>query len=364
MKFKPFATLYVIISVGAMLAFYASGADFSVKDITDSLPQSVKDRLPDKITSDGTVNADALGPEYIFGELADDLSSAFAPAATSLSTLFGMLILSASARLLCPGKTDAVSVISGAAIGIYVISREAETAAAVEGFAAVTSTFVTSLTPLLFSLHTATANTVTAAVTSTGFLFFSAVTEFVSTYIFIPIYKACLGFSVINAVSDVTSAGVFGIIKRIFTLCLSALALIYITVLSYQTSLSAATDTVAARSVKFVVSSSVPIVGGALGDAVRTTAAGISVIKSASGALGITVMLLLVSPVLMRLILSSAVYSISAFAASALGCERENALLTEMRDAVGFALAVVSIISVVFIIAAAIYIKTAPAVSV
>ncbi len=364
MKIKTFISLTFCVCFSIAFAVCASGADITKKDLTDAVPPSVKDRLPEEILAGDEITPESFGLEYVFGELTDEFSSALVPAVSSLSTLLGMLILSSSAKLFCPDRSDAVSVISSAVIGVYVITTEITTASAVENFAAVTSTFVTSLTPLLFSLHTATANTASAAVTSAGFLFFSAVTEFISTYIFIPIYKACLGFSVINAVSGGVSARVFDIIKRIFTLAISALALIYITVLSYQTSLAAATDTLASRSVKFVLSSSVPIVGGALGDAVRTTAAGIGVIKSASGALGIAVMILLAAPVAVRLLLSSAVYSAASFAADLIGCEREGALFAELRDAVGFALATVSVIAVVFIIASAIFIKTAPAVGV
>lgn len=361
---KTVFLLPVITVLCALFSVTAYCTELPENGLTDAIPPSVLSRLPDGVASGDDISADSLGPEYIFGELTDDLSSAFAPAVSSLSTLFGMLILTSAAKILCPDRTDAVSVISCTVIGIYTVTAEAETAAAVEGFTAAVSVFVTSITPLLSAMQTASANTAAAAVTSSGFLFFSAVTEFISTYVFIPIYKAALGFSVINAVSGNAASHIFGTVKRIFTVGISALALIYITVLSYQTSLAAAADTVAARSVKFVLSSSVPIVGGALGDAVRTTAAGLSVIKSASGALGTAVMILLASPVVIRLVLSSATYGIAAFAASLTSCEREGALFAELRDAVGFALAAVSVIAVVFIIAAAIFIKTAPAVAV
>ncbi len=355
------AKLYLIMPMMCILllcTIKVNGAD-----LTDAIPPSVMDRLPDEIKSNGTVETDTLGFDFIFEEIFNDIASALSPAAVSLSTLLGMLMLSSAAKLLCPNKESGISIISCAVIGIYIINSELETSVAIEGFASSVSTFVTSITPLFSAMFFSSANSLTGSVASAGFLFFSAVIEFISSYIFIPICKASIGFAVVNSVTESSAARIFKAVKEIFGFALSALAVVYIAVLSYQTSLAAAADTVAARSIKFALSSSIPIVGNALGDAVRTTAAGISVIKSASGALGIAVIILLASPVIVRLIISSAVYSVAAFAADMIGCKKESELFSEMKDVFGFALATLSVISLVFIISTAIFIKTSPAIS-
>ncbi len=350
----------VLIFIAAALACTVTA---SASELSDALPPSVAEKLPNGLSSAADIDTDSLGFDFAFDLIAEELSEGLPLAASSLSVLLALTVFSAAARLIAPERADAVSLISSAFLGVYILGAESETAIAVEGFAAVISTFVTALSPLLASLHAATANTVTASVTSAGFLFFSAGTELVFAYLFVPLYKAALGFAVVSSVSGAGAGRIFDVIKRSFTLALSAAALIYITVLSYQTSLAAATDTLAARGVKFILSSSVPIVGGALGGAVGTTAAGLAVIKSASGALGCAVMIIISAPLIIRLLLSSAVYSVAAFAASLLGCDRESALLTELRGAVGFATATLSLVAVVFIISVAIFLKTAPAVA-
>lgn len=346
-----------ILAFTIMLLFTVHANCF---ELDDAIPPSVASRLPDEITDIDSVGTDSLSFDYIFGELYSDFLSALSPATVSLSTLLGMLIIAASAKLFCPNKKDSISTASSVIIGIYVVSVEAKTAVNVETFASSASTFVTAITPILSALQFSSGGTLTGTITSASFLFFSAVTEFISTYIFIPIYKASLGFAVIGTVGRGAATHIFKAIKDFFTFALSALAVVYIAVLSYQTSLAAATDTVAARSLKFALSSSVPIVGSALGDAVRTTASGLSVIKSSSGALGIVVMFLLTSPVLTRLLLSSAVYSVLSVAAKLIGCDTESEIFDEMKNAVRFAIATLSIICVVFIISTAIFIKTTP----
>lgn len=353
--------LYLILPIICVLLLFTTEANGA--ELTDAIPPSVMERLPDEAKNVDTIDTNSLGLDFIFKGILDDIVSALSPAAVSLSTLLGMLMLSAAAKLLCPDKKNVISIVSCAVIGTYVISSEAETAVAVEAFASSVSTFVTAITPIFSAMFFSSASTLTGSVASAGFLFFSAVIEFISTYIFIPICKASIGFAVVNSVGGGTASHIFKAVKEIFTFALSALAVVYIAVLSYQTNLAAAADTVAARSVKFALSSSIPIVGSALGDAVRTTAAGISVIKSASGALGTAVMILLASPVLVRLFISSAVYSIAGFAAEMTDCERERELFSEMKNVLGFALATLSVISLVFIISTAIFIKTSPAIS-
>ncbi len=353
--------LNLIVPILCVFLFFST--EVNCAELTDVVPPSVAERLPDGIKNGGEIDTDTLGFDFIFKEILDDIASALSPAAVSLSTLLGMLMLSSAAKLLCPNIKSGISIVSCTVIGTYIIASEAETAVAVEGFASTVSTFVTAITPLFSAMFFSSASTLTGSVASAGFLFFSAVTEFISAYIFVPICKASIGFAVVNAVGGGTTSHIFKTVKEIFTFALSALAVIYIAVLSYQTSLAAAADTVAARSVKFALSSSIPIVGSTLGDAVRTTAAGISVIKSTSGALGTAVMILLASPVFVRLVISSTVYSLAAFAAEMTGCERERELFSEMKNVLGFALATLAVISLVFIISTAIFIKTSPAIS-
>ena len=66
---------------------------------------------------------------------------------------------------------------------------------------------------------------------------------------------------------------------------------IFIGLFSLQTSIAASTDNIGIKAAKFVSSSFIPIIGGALGDALASVVGGLNLIKSAVGGFGILVCL-------------------------------------------------------------------------
>ncbi len=346
----------------------ADATDLEMQSIYDIVPDGIKDALQIDPSSD-VIDTDTFGFDYMMSLVKNTFDDAVSSAAGSFGMILSVILISSAASLhfkdTLDGKArDAVSLIGTLTIACAVLARELARCEEIVAFSYAISAFVGAMTPILFTMHTATANTVTAGVTASGFLLFSSAVEFLSTHICIPIYKAALSFSVIS-VSLPTDGGtrqIAGFLRRTFTTVLTAAAIIYVTVLSYQTYLASAADSVAARSVKFAVSSSVPVVGGILSDTVRTVYSGLTIIKSSSGTLGIVVMIALSLPLLIKLSFSGFLYGAAAFAASLLGCDREASLLSSFRECMGLLCAVVSVITVVFIIGTALFIKTAPAV--
>lgn len=338
-----------------------------IDEILDIIPDEAKDKLPSEIES-GEVGIEAFGFDYIIGMIKSAASEAMLSGTVSVSAILGVLLISSAASLhfrdTLGGRTrDAVSLISSLSIGCYALTAEAARTEEIEAFAYTISSFTGAMTPMLSAMHAATANTLGASVASSGFILYSSAIQFLSAYIFIPMYKAALAFSVISAVLPAVGGvgPIASYIKKTFTTLITAAAMIFVTVLSYQTYLAAAADSVAARGIKFAVSSSVPIVGGVLSDSLRTLCSGMSVIKSGAGTIGIVVVLILTLPIIFKLFISGMIYGITAFAAGLLGCDREASLLSSLQTALGLAGAVVAVIVVVFIIATALFIKTAPA---
>ncbi|MCD7783474.1 MAG: stage III sporulation protein AE, partial [Firmicutes bacterium] len=117
------------------------------------------------------------------------------------------------------------------------------------------------------------------------------------------------------------------------------------------------------RGIKFAVGSSIPIVGGALGDAITTTAAGVSIIKSHAGTLGIVVLILTSAPVIINLFANGAVMGLAAVAANLLGAPRLASFYGEIKEISGLALAMTALSVTVFIIVLALYMNVSPAIA-
>ncbi len=355
-----------------VLPVAAEGADEG-RTIGDIFPDDAAEFLPDRLVSeDDSADdvAELTGADKVFGMIGDMIGEALLPAAGFFSAVLGTVLVSSAIGILSRDVSGgrlypAVSMITCLLLSVYVISAEEKLADAISTFAVSLSTFTTATVPMMAGLLSASANTSGAAVTSSGLLLFSSAAEYIVTYIFIPIFRLGLAFAVISSVSGSGSSavGICGAIKRTFSWLAAGAATIFSTVIGYQTELAAAADTAAARGVKYAVGSAIPVVGGALGDAVRTTAAGLSVIKNAAGALGITAVIALFAPVFISTLFMSVSLSAASFCSELLGCKREAALLSEMREITGFAAAICSLIAFVFIFAAALFIKTAPAIS-
>lgn len=351
---------------------FADEADI-MDDLHDRIPEEVSPFLPDELFSD-TASAENVveitGADFIFGTLGGMLKEGLTPAMGSLSVILGTLLISSAIGVLSRDIADgrmsgAVSMITCLSLAVYIIMLEERLAADIGAFAGTVSAFAGAMVPMMAGLLSASANTVGAAVTSSGLLLFSAAVEYIITYIFVPLFRLGLALAVISSVAGEESGitGICDMIKRTFTWLAAGAATIFSAVLAYQTELAAAADTAAARGVKYTVGSAIPVVGGALGDAVRTAASGLSVIKSGSGTIGIVVLILLVCPLIISLAYMSATLGIASFASGLLGCGREASLLSELRSVTGFAIAIVALVGFVFIFALALFIKTAPAIS-
>ena len=127
--------------------------------------------------------------------------------------------------------------------------------------------------------------------------------------------------------------------------------------LSVQTSLSAGADGVAMKSAKMLAGRAIPVVGGAVGDTLRTVAGSIVYLKSTVGAVGILAVALVLLPPLCTVVL----YRLGIIAASAcadlLGCSTEGKLLEAFVTVYGYLLAVMCICSVTTIFLLTLFVK-------
>ncbi len=144
---------------------------------------------------------------------------------------------------------------------------------------------------------------------------------------------------------------------KIHTALLGILMSIFVFVLGAQTSVTAAADTVAIRSGKVISSVIIPNVGGAVGESLRTLAGSVSYIKNVVGIGGVVALLSLTLPTAIWLLLCRLAFLITSSLATALGCEPEGRLLSELGSIYALLAGAVCICSVAFIIALSLFLK-------
>ena len=191
----------------------------------------------------------------------------------------------------------------------------------------------------------------TAAVTGMGMAFFLAVTEVICTGVLWPFVRLCTGLSLAAAVGGTGAPGqLSGLLRRQFLWITGAVMTVLCAVLSYQSVLARAADSVTMRAVKFTLSGAVPIIGGAVGEAASTVAAGFSLARKSVGVLGVALVLWQIMPPLCGVLLLRLAFSLSSSVASFLAMEREEALLRECASLAGFLLAVLCAEALLYIL--------------
>lgn len=211
--------------------------------------------------------------------------------------------------------------------------------------------FMTMFTPVFSMLMTATGQIGTAAAYQTGMLFLTNCMMQVIDHILLPFLSMSFAIAIANAVhTEHTLDGLLQLTKTIVTWSLGFLMSIFIGVISIQGIVSNATDGLTMKTTKYVVSNFVPIVGGAVSDAYATVLGSLQVLKSATGAIGIVILLLIFLPILLRVILYRLALKIGVALADLFSVKQVARFLRGAEQVLSMLFAILICFSVLFLV--------------
>ena len=337
-------------------------------ELIGSLPSEVADKRPEGIYSQdidelGDVVAQMSTPSYVFSFIASFVKLGIKDAAALLATLLGIIVLSAvfsafKSSFEVEGISRAVSICSSCALfgcTVFTLSEHFERVGELFNNLAL---IVNGMIPVMSVIYAMGGNVLTAVSSSTTLYIFIAFCEEICRTSILPVAAVCTAFCLCGAISpDVKLQSISSAIKKGYTFVLGLIMTVLIAVLSGQTVLSSASDGISARAAKLVAANVIPIVGGSIGETLRTVAASVGYIKGVCGIGAIIFIFMLVLPTLITLLLTRAVFIISVSIADVLGCEREGKLLSELSSVYGMTIAVISMCSVMFVLALTIFIR-------
>lgn len=161
--------------------------------------------------------------------------------------------------------------------------------------------------------------------------------------------------------SEQKSGRIVATVKKLYGFFLGLTMTALLSSLAMQTTLTAVADSVTARTGRLVSSTVIPIVGGNLGEALRTVASSVGYLKGIFGIGGIIIIALLTLPMALSIVFTRFVFSIGAAFADITGCSEEGRLLSSFSEAYGCMLAVVAGVGMMFVLSLCIFMKTAVA---
>ena len=222
--------------------------------------------------------------------------------------------------------------------------------------------YMTTMIPVMASLSTVSGNAASAAANSAGLYVALNVIGAMSGSIILPVLQICFALSLANQLTSssdtVNLGGISSYMRSVLNWIFIFVMTILTAVLLFQNILASSADNVAARTVKFTVSSFVPVVGGMIGEVSKTIIGSIQIVKSITGIFGVLVIIITLLPPLITVILNKLMLKISGAFALILGMDKHADFLKEMNSLLDITVALMVSASLVFIFDITVFIKT------
>ena len=179
-----------------------------------------------------------------------------------------------------------------------------------------------------------------------------------------PVCGVMSALNLCDAMSDEMRTGrMLATVRKIYNFFLCSVMTVLVSCLAAQTAISASADSTAARTARLVSGSFIPVLGGSVGETLRTLASGVGYLKNVFGIGGILMIFSLLLPVCLSALLFRTVFLICGGFADMLGCTSEARLLDGLGEVWGTMLAVITSVSVMFVLALCIFMQSVVAVA-
>lgn len=342
---------------------YAEKAEqLGLSDLYDGAPDEVQDQLGQAdLTSEGVQNL--LSWEKVVNFLTDNLVEALKDNMGVIFSLFALLIVMAIYEILRDSFNERGSgrlldfACAGAAALIvcqpfYSRVNELTTAATQM------SDYMEISVPVLTSLLAASGNVTSATVLHlflynatvyAGGLFSSFLLPLAGTYI-------CLGIA--SAVTENEGLKTMTLGLRTFVnRCIMILTVAFTGLLSLQTAITGAGDSLSRRALKMAVGSFLPVTGNIMSDSVDTLMSSLGIIKSVAGVFSIIVVFYLIVVPVIKMAVNFISLKLACFAGDILGSGRVRSMLSIIADGYSLLIAIACGLMAMFIVCIAILLK-------
>lgn len=217
--------------------------------------------------------------------------------------------------------------------------------------------FMLSFVPIFFGITAAAGEASTAASSGALLLAAAEVTVQIIAFLAVPVASAQLALSIGGSLSDVSPALKLSIgLKKAVGYIMTFTFTVFLALLSIQTAINSATDSVSLKTLKFMVGSFVPVAGSALSETVSVLGGSIKILQSGVGIYGIFAVLFAVGPTAAQLILWKLGLWVSKTAADMLGVSAATKIAEAVDNTLSLLLGVILFVGALFIIALAIII--------
>lgn len=214
------------------------------------------------------------------------------------------------------------------------------------------------LLPILIALMTVTGSAISATMVQPILLLMIVFIGNIITNLIIPIVLISVSIGIVSNISSrVKIDKVSKFLKSSVIWGLGVVLTLFVSVLSLEGTLTSNVDGVTAKTAKSAVSTLVPVVGKILGDATDTVLGCGSILKNATGIVGVIVILAICIIPLIKLIVLTITYNLVAAVCQPIADEKILNVLSQIGDSFKILLAVMFSVVVMYIVGVTLVIK-------
>lgn len=331
------------------------------------LPDDIEELLPDELFEDDvrsvyTASKTLTDVKFLFNALLSSLGLCIDECIGLLIFLLAVIFISTvlhNVGKIVTQSSETLGFCVKLVIFSAIVSRGIAVVGDVQAYFSRLTKLTSACVPVMGVLYAMGGNVTSAAVNTEITAIFLSVCQYVNTSTVVPIFGLLLGLALVSAFSKtIRFNSLADTVKRSYTTFLGVIMTVIGIAMGLQSALAAKADGVAMKGVKYLISNTIPVVGGAISGAMSSIGSGIDLLRSAFGVSAIVILVLMILPILIKLILYKQVFEITAAFADMISTDGEGKLLRDISGLCGLLLAAASISSVILIIALVIFTNT------
>ncbi len=296
--------------------------------------------------------------ERVLEQLAQQALDAAALPLRTFGLLLGVILLSAFSDSLQSGRASVAAIYEMVCVlcAVGVIAEPISTVFLQAAQQLETSAgFMLNFSMIFGAVLAACGGITTAAGYQAAMLAVCEIAMQLAVHVMLPILSMGLALSIVDAVNPAISlGGVVKLLHKVVIWMLGFLMTIFLGMLTLQSMTAVSADGFTSKTTKFVISNSIPFVGGAVSDAYSTVLGSMGILKSTTGIIGILSVLTLLLPVVLELGIYRLLTAAAASVAELFAVQRLTRLLKNTESILAAAFSVSVSFCVIFIVSTAI----------
>lgn len=228
---------------------------------------------------------------------------------------------------------DVYSIASAIIISIVLVLKIGTTISLSATSLKIAADFIYAFVPVFCAIVATGGGLTTTLSTNTTLLMLAQGISFLSSNVVMPVVNCFLALGICSGLSrEVQLDNLVRSVKNVITKGISIVCSAFVYILSMKTTIASRTDILGIRSVRFVINSVVPIIGGSISEGLLSIQSYSSLIKSSVGIVGIAAIALTFLPAIIEVVLWRMSLSVCIIVSDLFGDSPVSKVINAFKD--------------------------------